>query len=102
MLVVLVFILIKQDNNHKTVVFGEEQRTFKDAWGDVTAYSERESFPYYIIQKSQEQDCAMAEIAVGEEKADYQFAMEVSEAESGKVLQNREASMCRRFRYASF
>lgn len=45
--VILAFILTKQDSYYKTVVFGEEQRTFKDAWGDVTAYSERESFTYY-------------------------------------------------------
>lgn len=70
---VFVFILIKQDNNHNAVVFGEEQRTFQDAWGDVTAYSERESFSYYLIQEAQEQDCAMAEIAVGEEKADFEW-----------------------------
>lgn len=65
--------LARQEETHKTVTFGGEQRTTEDSWGEVTTYSERESFPSFLIQASQEQDYAMAEIAVGEDEADFDW-----------------------------
>lgn len=66
-------VLTIQEETHKTIVFGAEQRTTKNSWGEVTAYSERESFTHYLINNSQEQDYVMAEITVGEDKADFDW-----------------------------
>ena len=66
-------VLTRQEETHKTVVFGAEQRTTKNSWGEETAYSERESFTHYLINNSQEQDYMMAEIVVGEDKADFDW-----------------------------
>ena len=66
-------VLTIQEETHKTIVFGAEQRTTKNSWGEVTAYSERESFTHYLINNSQEQDYVMAEITVGEDKADFEI-----------------------------
>lgn len=66
-------VLPRQEETHKTVVFGAEQRTTKNKWGEVAAYSERESFTHFLINNSQERDYAMAEIAVGKATADFDW-----------------------------
>ena len=66
-------VLTRQEETHKTVVFGAEQRTTKNSWGEMTAYSERESFTHFLLNNSQEQDYVMAKIAVGEDKAEFDW-----------------------------
>lgn len=55
------------------VTFGDEIRPVRDGWGNVTLYTERESFTWSLMQDSQSYDYAMAEIAVGEESAAFDW-----------------------------
>lgn len=62
-----------QIQDRQTVVFGSGTREVRDGWGGVTAYSERESFTWSLMQDSQNHDYAMAEIAVSEEGAAFDW-----------------------------
>lgn len=61
----------REDSN--IVTFGDEVRPVRDGWGNVTLYTERESFTWSLMQDSQPYDYAMAEIAVGEESAAFEW-----------------------------
>jgi len=65
--------LLIQNDNKQVVIFGNSIRQIVDKWGEMTDYTERESFTYSLMQDCANQDYAMAEITVGKNRAEFQW-----------------------------
>jgi len=63
----------KPDSGTSIVIWNDHTRIVRDMWYDSEVFSEKESFPYYLIAEAEKYDYVMAEILVGEENGKFHW-----------------------------